>query len=364
MTDDGPFAWVTSPYTVLAVMTVVIATGLVVVASTSTASFGPFNADWNGASELREEATTVGADPVVLRSTTGYEDLSGDDVAVVLSPEDPYTTAEVERVQRFVDAGGTLVVAEDTGVGGNELLAGVGARARVDGPVLRDERVHYRAPALPVANDVKDRPSTEGVRRLTLNYGTAVRPNGATVLVRTSSYAYLDENGNERPDEAERLRRYPVATVERVGAGRVMVLGDPSLAVNAMVDRGGNRQFFRNVFANAGSVAFDHSHDRLPPLRAASLVLETRPALRVGGALLALGIVAGSLGLDRRRYRRWLSFVTEDNDRDGETLFITEAEITEYLREEHPDWDEGRRRRVAKGVLDGRDNESRRISDE
>jgi len=75
---------------------------------------------------------------------------------------------------------------------GNALLSDVGATARLDGALLRDERNYYRSPALPVAQPVEEHPYTSGATDLTLNYGTAVTPNDATTLVRTSEFAYLD----------------------------------------------------------------------------------------------------------------------------------------------------------------------------
>lgn len=352
MTDqERPFAWVRSPYVVLTALLIATLVGGGYFASTSSGSFGPYNTGWDGVSTLRGEATAVGADPTVFRTVDGYGTVNAKrSVAVVLSPDQAYTADEADRLELFVRGGGTAIVAEDRGPHGNELLREIGAEARVDGSVLRDERYHYRAPALPIARNVTDHPTTDGVDRLTLNYGTAVRPHGATVLARTSEYAYLDANANGRLDEDEQLRRYPIATIEQLGDGRVIVLGDPSVAINAMVERGGNRRFLRNVFGEYETVALDYSHARdLPPLRVALLVLQRSPLLQLVVGLFGIGLIAVVGARVRDTERR--------DGGDSRRSLVDVEEVRAYLATEHPEWDEQRIDRVAKGVLPGRENE-------
>ena len=223
------------PRALLATVAVVVLVVLVVGASVSTVSFGLYNSRWNGASALQEQAATVGTEADVVRDTDAYGGVPANEtVAVVLSPSEPYTEAEAADVRRFVRRGGTLVVAEDVREHSNDLLAAVGADARVEGALLRDKQFNWRSSALPVATNVSNHSLVANVSQLTLNHGTAVRPNGATVLVSSSEFGFLDTNDNGDIDADERLGTYPVATVESVGQGRVVVVSDPSIAINAM----------------------------------------------------------------------------------------------------------------------------------
>jgi hypothetical protein len=339
--------------------------GLGVAASTSTAAFSAYNAEWDGASDLRAVADTPNTSVELIRSTDRYGGVTPNEtVAIVLSPDDPYTDAELRRMQAFVQDGGTLVVAEDYDPGGNRLLGGIGATAHIDGRPLRDERYASVSPAFPIATNVSEHPLTAGVDRLVLNHGTAVVPNNATVLIRSSEYAYLDTNGNGELDDAERMAASPVATVESVGEGHVIVTGDPSLFINAMVEREGNRRFAENVLRVESTVLLDYSHAAaLPPLAALRLTLQNSPLLQVLVGVLGVGAIlrlrrwgdrwigAGGLGSGWLPGRR-SPVLTE---LDAELVTLDEERLRAALATRHPEWDEDRLRRVTKGIIARRD---------
>ncbi len=361
------------PRVVLAGLAIALVLGLGVAASTSGATLGTYNSEWDGASDLREVGTDAGADVKIVRTLgndSGYTIADPNDtVAVVLSPDRPYTATEASRIRAFVEEGGTLLVAEDVGPRGNDLLASVGATARVDGGLLRDERNNFRAPALPIAGNVSEHNLTDGVEELTLNYGTPVEPGNATTLVGTSEFAYVDRNRNGELDDDETLRSYPVATVEPVGNGRVIAVGDPSLLINAMVEREGNRAFAENTLGSHDRVLLDYSHTAdIPPIRVALLILGETPSLQVLVGTLGVGVIALWVRGDTRRLRGRVKaaaaragvpgFDNPPTRRDDESgPGLSRAELRTYLTEHHPEWEEDRIERVIGGVL-GAENES------
>ncbi|MFB6161785.1 MAG: DUF4350 domain-containing protein [Haloferacaceae archaeon] len=337
------------PRAVLVGLAVATALALVVAASTSSAAFGAYNSAWDGAAGLRTAAEDAGAEPAVVLNTTRYGGVAAEEtVAVVLSPDRAYTSREAARVRAFVERGGTLVVAEDYGTHSNALLDAVGASARFDGAPVRDERSNYRSPALPVATNVSASPLTAGVSQLTLNHGTVLERRDARVLVATSAYAYRDTDGDGELDDAESLDTYPVVTVERVGSGRVIAVADPSLFINAMLDRPGNRQFVDNAFAAHDRVVLDYSHaERLPPLALALLVVRRTPLLQ---ALLGVGGVVAVYAWGRGLF----SPLTDRLRRDRPAADGSEpsaADVAADLRRRHPEWDAERVNRVTEGVM-------------
>jgi hypothetical protein len=366
-----PTEW-TWPQRLLVGLALAVTLGAVFALSTSAAAFGVYNPAWDGASGLTDLADETDADAQIAVNTTAYERARPNEtVAVILSPNERYSATDRRRVYRFVDAGGTLVVAEDVGPVGNSLLAALGADTRFDGQPVRDERNYYRSPAFPTASNVSDAPETEGVKQLTLNHGTALRANPAAedtdVLVRTSPYAYLDANRNEQLDDDETLAPRPVVVRERVGNGTVIVVSDPSVFINAMLERPGNRRFARNLLDAHDRVLLDYSrHGQQPPLSMALLALRGTPLLQGLVGLLGVGAV---LAWSRRpeqvrqlldRTRRQVAAIagtdrtSERSTRspiDVETGHLDPDALATYLRRQHPDWDERRVQRVITGVL-------------
>ncbi|PSP73812.1 DUF4350 domain-containing protein [Halobacteriales archaeon QS_3_64_16] len=341
-----------------------VAGALVVAVGTSSASFGVYNAGWDGASQLREEASAVGTDSEIVRNTTRYKTVPANGtIAVVLSPDQLYGPGSTADLRRFVENGGTLLVADERGAGVNGLLSGLGVSARLDGRSLRDERHNYRSPALVTARNVTNHPLTRDVEQLTLNYGTAIdieRSGGAdstrpTILVNTSSFAYLDTDSNGEIDDSERLGQYPVATTEPVGEGRVVVVSDPSIFINAMLDRPDNRAFLRTVVGAHDRLLIDYSHTaRLPPLVLAILAMRESSALQLLFGAGALGIV-GLWGYRPVWLRQPIVGLRDLFDRNGKSSApetgIDGNEIAALLADRHPDWEDDRVRRVTRGIM-------------
>jgi len=357
MGDWLPASWSTPQLLLVALLLAVAVTG-VVAGSTSQTPFGTYNAAWDGTSDLRTMAEGYGTDPVVALNTTMYTEADPNaTVAVVLSPDQPYTPTERARLASFVEQGGTVVIAADYGNHTEPLLAAIDAETRFDGAPLRDEREYYRSPAFPLASNVSEAPETAGVDQLTLNHGTSLRTdasrNDTTVLVSSSEFAYLDRDRNGELDQSETLASRPVAVRESVGNGTVYVVSDPSVFINAMLERPGNERFARNLVTSKQTVVFDYSHHaRQPPLMIALLTLRSNPLWPA--TLGALGI--GAIVLRRRLW----TAVTAAVDRFRSTgsasdqLSLASAdreEIVAYLSRQHPDWDEKRLQRVMRGVI-------------
>lgn len=339
------------PHYVLLGLCIALVLTVGLAASTSSSPFGSYNPQWDGTSDLRQYTADRGATPAIVTTTADYpQTATNGTLAVVLGPDESYTAAETARIRRFVTAGGTLLVAEDYGSVGNDLLATLGAQARFDGRPLRDERQYYRSLRLPVATNATATSISDGDTQLTLNYGTAIDPNGATVALSTSDYAYLDANRNEQLDSTEQLTSYPVVTIESVGAGRVIVVSDPSVFINDMFERPGNQAFVQTLLrgTNADRVLFDRSHSAQPPLLTQLyLFLQDTP-----GAQALLVFVIGGLLIAWVRADGWYDSWRDDAD-EQHTAVSSEA-LAAYLYDRHPDWDESRIQRMIAGVMSTR----------
>lgn len=335
--------------------TVIVALG--VVGATSATAFGPYNPSWDGATDLRDQVDEEpGVESEFVSDTSRYQEVDANGtVAFVIAPDEQYENDDIEHVRQFVENGGTLVILENFDDSGNALLRDVGAEARLDGDILRDEKNHYQAPTMPVATGIENHTLTEDVDQLTLNYATAVQPGNSTVLVETSDFAYLVEDADKEIDDDDELAAYPVATAEEVGDGEVIVVGDPSITINVMLEQPDNAAFLNRLYTQGDLVLFDLSHNEdLPPLTNAVLVFRESLLLQViiGGA----GI-AGFALLSRYRAspvirnvvarlpvgRRDQSYTHRQRD---PTPLMSSEEQAAYLRQQHPDWNEERVQRV------------------
>ena len=338
-----------TPQLLLGTLSVVLIVAVIIAASTTTTAFGVYNSAWNGASGLSKQANAVNASSDVILKTSAYTTTNPNQtVAFILSPKTRYNSSDRARLKQFVSNGGTLVIANDFGSHGNGLLKATGATARFNGQVVRDERHNYRSPAFPKATNVSNSSLTNNVTALTLNYGTTLKPNNATPLVRTSEFAYLDTNGNEQLDDNENMTSRPVVTIESVGKGHVIAVSDPSIFINAMLKRPGNQQFAQNIISGHSHVLLDYSHaGSQPPLAVALLLLRRTPLaqalLGTGGLLLAVS------------WSVWTSLfgsvLTSRGKKNIHTRSVDEEVLMDHLRERHPDWEEERLQRVVTGIV-------------
>lgn len=297
----------TYPRLLLAGILLITVTTAIFGLSTSSVAFGSHNPSWDGARDLRSVAATNGADVELTQSVAAYNSQSANQTtAFVLSPTDAYAQSDVEAVSGFLDRGGTVIVAEDFGTPANSLLRELGVTARFDGRLLRDEQHYYRGPAFPVALNVADSPLTANVSRLTLNHGTAIEPTAnSTVVVNSSEFTYFDENHNGELDESEVVRERPVVVTERIDDGRVILVSDPSMFINAMLDAPDNRQFVQNLVADSNHVLIDYSHRSGVPWAVAIVLAVAESPLRQLVVVVSLVGICAAYSSDRTR--RWFS---------------------------------------------------------
>ena len=348
------------PTRVLGAFALVVVVGLLVTASTSSASFGAYNHAWDGTSDLRGVASETSATSQIAHDTAAYSRVTPNGtVGIILSPDENYSATDRARLRRFVRQGGTLLVAGDYGGRTNRLLSALGTDARLDGRPVRDDQRQYRSPALPVADNVSNRSPVANISALTLNHGTVVTPGNATVLVSTSEYAYLDTNGNRKLDDDETISSMPVATVERVGEGRVFVVSDSSIMINTMLGRSDNRAFVRAILDGNRTVLLDYSHTgRLPPLALAVLTLRESALWQLFVGCGCLSFVLLWAQRPEGVSRRWNSLTARISTSDARTTAVSpnrssdatpslsESAMVDYLREQHPDWETERIERI------------------
>lgn len=339
---------VSVPRVALAGLAIAVILAIGVAGATSTTAFGPYNPAWDGASQVGEVAAELGVSHDLVRNVSRYDGVPANGtLAMVISPDEGYTAGETSRLRSFVRSGGSLLVATDFRPDGRALLDALGANATVSAIPLRDEQRYGPGPAFPVAPDVTTHAYTLRVDSLVLNHAASIDPNGATVLVASSPYAYRDVNRNGELDDEETLGRHAVVTIEPEGDGEIIAVSDPSLFINAMLERGHNRRFLGNLVGGHERVLVDVSHaNAVPPLVGIALTVRDSALLQLLAGVLVLG---GLVALERE----WVAALVERlrGEAAPPAVEITEADLATAIRQRHEDWDEDRIDRVTEGII-------------
>lgn len=191
--------------------------------------FALAGSDWEGCAELVKLARSeVGQDHVVVSDKLDLSLLQPEDAVLILHPEKSVDAAELAK---FMHAGGRVLLLDDFGTG-DGLLRHFGME-RVPLPESPAEMLR-RNPRLALAEPASAHPVVADVQRVVTNHATGIKhPDLSPVLkVRSSDPRTAD---------------VPVGVAGAVGRGRLLILSDPSMVMNAMLRYAGNKALAKGI---------------------------------------------------------------------------------------------------------------------
>ncbi len=228
---------------------------------------------------------------------------------LILIPYLQFSSAELEMLSSFVNGGGTLILADDYGHG-NQILEYLKLRPRFSGQPLLDPLANYKNQWFPQISHLKPSSTTTNTGRLVFNHATCLTDvEAADVLALSSSFSFLDLNGNQKREDDEPAGPLPVISQHKLGSGQITLISDPSLFINCMGTTEGDRKFIQNIAATgSANLLIDQSH--LPPSnlhRTKDLLAYLRdflitPPGTLGLVILALAVTLMPLWHERRQY--------------------------------------------------------------
>lgn len=220
----------------------------------STSDFRCDNPFWNGLSKMRSYGVL---------QLSSLADLRGEaeEGGLLVIPYKPFESSDVELLRAFLKNGGVLIIMDDYGYG-DKLLSQLGiGEISFTHEILVDSLFHYKSPVLPRA--IRFSSELPGVEYLTLNHASTLDASGsAEVLAWSSSFSYLDLDGDMEYDDDEPMGGFPVVARIRWGEGWVIAISDPSILINSMIDLPDNRLFFERLLELHGvrGILLDVSH--------------------------------------------------------------------------------------------------------
>ncbi len=221
-----------------------------------TGDFRTDNPFWNGLSTLSQQPRVQPLDslrnlPANPRGT-----------ALVMVPYIPLTESELTQIKSYIENGGTLVLLDDYGYG-NQTLTSLGTDMSFTGKPLLDPLFDYHNKWLPKITDFAVTPLKANVSSIVFNHATSLQPSNATVIAYSSSFSFIDANGNGLCDTNETSGAQPVAAYTKLGQGCIVAVADPSLLINSMINLDDNLQFLNNAAAIQSSnpqIYIDQQH--------------------------------------------------------------------------------------------------------
>jgi hypothetical protein len=267
--------------------------------TTSAAEFSRDNSGWDGTSIISGELEAAGAERIGdLALLSEYSDAA----LLIIAPHKGLSADEKAQYKAFVQRGNVLVLADEYGPG-DEILEGVGSTIRFANGTLLSIDLEYNDPSTIIAYRSGDAPLVDGVRSVVLNRPAPLV--GGESLLSTSNISWIDVAENGRIDANETLGPHAVIAHEIVGQGEVIVISDPSLFINAMVQEPmhDNRRLISNLIGGR-KILVDETNSRIAASgESAGDLVASSGSLFVPFAVICI-LAAAAIGVARKADRR------------------------------------------------------------
>ena len=226
--------------------------------------YHPLNEGWDGCSKI---VGTAQNRTFILT----YDELtaSGSRLLAIIGPNREFSQSETSHIRSFLDSGGIVLLADGFGTG-NGLLEALDVSARFSKIPIADLLYYSKEPSFPIITDFSPSPVTVNIAALLLNHPSYIEISNyssVTKLASSSLFSFVDLNGDSRPEPNATIDSYPVLASTSIGRGSLILVSDPSIFVNEMIDLYDNMQLFKNLL-NMGhdSLIFDINHLERAPL--------------------------------------------------------------------------------------------------
>lgn len=235
----------------------------------SEASYSTTNPFWNGIGKFTSVYQTD--------NLFALSDLSGlgeGSTLLVVGPTVNYTSDDAAPILDYLERGGKVVIMDDYG-SGNTLLEALDAPISLDQrPLCQDNDYYVRASFPLISNFTPDSQITANT--IVLNHPVPLNlTESATIVATTSSFGWLDLDDDSTLGWTEHFDVYTVMASAQYGNGQLVVIGDPDIITNGMIERSGNKLLMSDLLKNSEVyIDMTHGHE-VPPLARLYLLLKS-----------------------------------------------------------------------------------------
>lgn len=255
---------------------------------TDYSEYSRYNPGWNGTSRFFTENL-----PATAISISNPADLSRyqDTLLLVIAPN---TTIQGKPYRDFLERGNTIVLFDDFGTG-NQLLETTGSGMRLrQVPVMSADRA-YNDPVFVKVHRGPGPGPLQNISSLILDRPASVE--GGRPLFMTSLLSWEDTYPDNKANANETLGSFVVGAYEEIGKGRLIVISDPGILINAMAGPAGgdDRGAFLSGLLHLHPVILVDTNgsmtdDTTLPSRIIHMV-QTTSSIRIGILILVILIV-------------------------------------------------------------------------
>lgn len=213
--------------------------------STNNKEFSRYNPGWDGTSQFFDLQ-----DRHFPNTVNNLSQLSNmnNSCLLIIAPEEQYSSNQTEYYRKFLLAGNTIILADDFGTG-NSLLKGIGSHISIlPGTLSSFDRAMNDSYLVVTNPEDIDHPMIANVSNLVLDKSATLI--GGEPLISSSLFSWIDSDGNHQITNREILGKYSVMAHEKIGDGEIIVLSDPSVFINSMINldpKWGNTIFIENL---------------------------------------------------------------------------------------------------------------------
>jgi len=269
-------------------------------------SYHPLNNGWNGCSSIASVSKNT-----TLLFSYGQE-LPKNSTLAIIGPSLSFSASDGAVIRDYLERNGTVLLADDFG-SGNSLLQELNVSVRFAGKPLADLYAYSKNPSFPLVSDFEPSPISHNVSVVVLDHSSFLEVGNSsqvTVLASSSSFSFIDVQGNGRPAQNESINSYPVMAYTHIGPGSLVLIADSGMFINEMIGLYDNLRLFENVVRASGAfLVFDLAHLANAPLTNMRLLVRNTVGRLIGFAqasmyvqgLLVLLVLLVSLPIQRLR---------------------------------------------------------------